>query len=86
LSYIGGLLGLFAGFSVLSFVELVYWLSIKEFLKRFGNSSSKVVPFIELSSHRTKRFRILRSYIEKYLNESSIHGLSYISDGKFIQR
>jgi hypothetical protein len=86
LSYIGGLLGLFAGFSVLSFVELVYWFLIRICLDKIRRVSSKVVPLIRVPTLRSSRLDNFGKQVKNYLQESSIHGLSYISDGKFIQR
>jgi hypothetical protein len=86
LSYIGGLLGLFAGFSVLSFAELVYWFSIRVCLEKMRRVSSKVVPLIRIPALRSTKIDTFRNYIKNYLQESSIHGLSYLSDGQFIQR
>jgi hypothetical protein len=86
LSYIGGLLGLFAGFSVLSFVELVYWFSIRVFLQRIRRASSTVVPLIRVPTLSSSRLDNFGKQVKNYLQESSIHGLSYLSDGQFIQR
>jgi hypothetical protein len=86
LSYIGGLLGLFAGFSVLSFIELVYWFLIRVCIVNDRKSSAKVYPFKQPTADLKTRFDIFRNYVENYLKESSIHGLSFIFDGKSIQR
>ena len=85
LSYIGGLLGLFAGFSVLSFIEVVYWFTIRNIMKNFTNSSSKVVPLNEQNPRQNYLFQI-GQYLVNYFNESSIHGLEMISKSNLLER
>jgi hypothetical protein len=86
LSYIGGLLGLFAGFSVLSFIELIYWFLIRVCLDKMRRVSSKVVPVIRIPTMRSRKLESFSKHVKNYLNESSIHGLSYLSDSQLIQR
>jgi Amiloride-sensitive sodium channel len=69
ISYTGGALGLFLGFSVISLIEIVYYFTIRIFFER----------------RRLKRIGVIRKQLFKktsknmltnYLMESSIHGMS----------
>jgi len=77
LSFVGGILGLFAGFSALSFIELIYWFAIRVFIKKFTKIDSKVYP-LEDDQMKKSKFAEIREFIKSYLSESSIHGFGYI--------
>ena len=77
LSFVGGILGLFAGFSALSFVELIYWFVIRVFVGKFTKINSKVHPTDDTPAKRSK-FVELKEFLQSYLNESSIHGFGFI--------
>lgn len=85
-SYFGGLLGLFAGISVISIVEAVYWFSIQLFESRFIRSSTKVVPFTKFVIEKDYEIVKIKEFVVKFFNESSIHGLRYIVGSNYIQR
>lgn len=70
LSYIGGMLGLLSGFSLLSLVEIVYIFIIKPVAKLFKRN--KIHP--DHNDSRRKRF------VETYLSKSSIHSFYYIAN------
>lgn len=73
MAYIGGLLGLFAGISALSTVEILYFF----FVNRI--STNKVHPN-ESQSKRNACFR----YLTKYLKESSVHSFNFMANEKRI--
>jgi hypothetical protein len=77
LSFVGGILGLFAGFSALSFVELIYWFTIRVFVKNFRVKVTKVNPEVEDTQNEPKTTKITDSFLS-YFNESSVHGLNHI--------
>jgi hypothetical protein len=85
-SYFGGLLGLFAGISVLSIVETVYWFTVQLIEGYFIRSSTKVIPLTKFNIKKDNEFIKVKEFVVKYFNESSIHGLSYIVGTNFIQR
>jgi hypothetical protein len=72
LSYVGGLLGLFTGFSFLSAVEIFYIFVIKAFFKK----SSKVEPFTPNSTWKVS------SIVHFYFEQSSVHSFNYIGKEK----
>lgn len=78
LSYAGGYLGLIAGFSILSFVELIYWFTARAFVRNF-HRSTLVQPFVE-SSEDQMHFISFEHITKNFLKNSSIHGLRYISN------
>ena len=84
LSYAGGLLGLFAGFSLLSFIELIYWFTVRAVMKSF-NRSTRVHPFNE-DQDGQGIFIKLKHMTRDFLKNSSIHGLRYISKRKIIDK
>ena len=86
ISYIGGLLGLLAGISVLSIGEVIYWITTRLFRCRISESSTRVVPLDEGLNNNENRIAKVKVYVLKYLEESSIHGLRYLLDGKVLQR
>lgn len=77
LSYAGGILGLLAGFSFLSFVELIYWFTIRVVIKNF-HRSTQVFPFDKIQETQ-KNFKPLKNMVLNFLKSSSIHGMVYIS-------
>jgi hypothetical protein len=85
LSFVGGILGLFAGFSALSFVELIYWFVIRVFVRKFTKGDTRIHPIEEDRVNRTKIVEI-SEFLQSYLSESSIHGLGYISEFSRISR
>lgn len=72
-------MGLFAGFSFLSFVEIVNWFTVRLFLEK---STTKVTPFDGVNSQLTSLVKIVKNY----LIESSIHGFVHIAESGIIQR
>lgn len=91
LSYSGGILGLFAGISVLSIFELFYYFTIRVVGNKWKDwKSCKVIPIDNIESRQRvvqqaflKQNKIkttLRSYTLNYFKESSIHGCNYSVD------
>ncbi|CAO1403765.1 unnamed protein product [Diamesa tonsa] len=84
ISYCGGILGLFAGISVLSFIELIYYFTIRV----VGDwKRSKVVPIANIESLQSfpkqaenKIMKTLKTYTLKYFKGTSIHGFNYSVD------
>jgi Amiloride-sensitive sodium channel len=70
-SFIGGLLGLFTGFSLLSFSEVFYFFLIQPFLKFLKRN--QVEP---LNSNKRSWWR--QNILVTYLVESSIRSFNYI--------
>jgi hypothetical protein len=70
LSYCGGSLGLFLGFSALSAIELVYYFTIRIFFRRM--QMKKVASSTEEVAEPKKRF------VVECLEGSSIHGCNQI--------
>jgi hypothetical protein len=92
LSLIGGFLGLFAGLSVLSTVELLYFFAIHPIaVYRHGRSAS-VYPFDDTSTQVGGRFSITTNilnilkkiwkFLKEYSENTTIHGFSHIVDSK----
>jgi hypothetical protein len=70
ISYCGGSLGLYLGFSVLSAVELVYYFSLRLIFKRV--QSNKVECFsVAPKAHK--------NYLLEFVSNSSVHGCNQIS-------
>jgi hypothetical protein len=69
-SYCGGSLGLFLGFSVLSAIEIIYYFTIRLFFKRIW---SKKVSNIVNEENRYKM-----SYIEEFLSVSHMQGCNQL--------
>ena len=90
LSYCGGILGLFAGISVLSIFELFYYFTIRV----VGDSykawkSCKVIPIKSRQRVSKETFqkentitKVVKTYLLRYFKESSIHGCNYSVDTK----
>ena len=80
-SFIGGILNLFAGFSVLSGVEIFYYFLIYPCLEM--REKNKVRPKIVKRKPKILKKRNLMRFIMKMLEGSSIHSFSQIGrDGK----
>ena len=85
LSFVGGLLGLFAGFSALSFVELIYWFTIRVFIENYKKTDTRVHPMDEPEREDSKLAKIKAS-VQSYFSESSVHGMGHISEKSRINR
>lgn len=82
-SFIGGILNLFAGFSVLSGVEIVYYFFIYPCIEM--REKRKVRPIVVKRNPAivAKQKRNLMRFLMKMLEGSSIHSFSQIGrDGK----
>lgn len=73
LSYIGGLLGLFFGFSFVSFVELFYVFLFRTCLN-FKSMRSKIFDSSSTDFQEKKT-----NFIAKFFKTSSIHCFNYIA-------
>lgn len=85
LSYVGGLLGLFAGLSFLSMVEIFYYFTVQLVVNYSScRKSLKVNPSNQENSElTTSRCRkIVKTIVDKFtfLKESSIHSMNFIFD------
>lgn len=88
ISYCGGILGLFAGISLLSIIELFYFFTIRVAGDKWKAwRSCKVVPFENIDSSQrnqnqaeNKIAKTMKTYILKYFKESSIHGCNHSVD------
>lgn len=78
LSFVGGLLGLFAGFSVLSAVELFYWIFKKILIKK----TATVYPLNQKEQNSVTKFKIFKSFFD----DSSIHGVNYLNKSKLCHK
>ena len=85
LSFVGGILGLFAGFSALSIVELIYWFTIRMFINNFGEISKSVHPEVENSQKNSNSMKFNDS-VMSYFKESSVHGLVHMFESSRIGR
>lgn len=83
LAYCGGLLGVFLGVSLLSFIEIIYYMTLRLYwIIRPLKSPSDVCPFRREKSIFLSRFRIvrgMRAFFVEYCDNSSIHGLLYFT-------
>ena len=77
MSFVGGILGLFAGFSALSFVELIYWFTIRIIVMNWKIKYGKIHPIRNFQEDCSKITQI-KEFVKTYFNESSIHGLNFI--------
>ncbi|KAG5674049.1 hypothetical protein PVAND_004038 [Polypedilum vanderplanki] len=80
LSLSGGFLGLFAGFSVLSAAEIVYYFLMIPLIQFRAKKSTRVIPFNE-ESMKAKENSVIK-YFKKILQESSIHGFNHIGNSQ----
>ena len=79
LSLCGGFLGLFAGFSVLSAVEIVYFFLVVPSMNCCSKNSTKVLPFaddVQLNQN------VFFCYINEVMQSSSIHSLNHIGNNE----
>ncbi|KAG5679881.1 hypothetical protein PVAND_009418 [Polypedilum vanderplanki] len=79
LSFVGGLLGLFAGFSLLSAVELFYWFFVRIFIRKCNRKTTIVHPINE-------EIKKEPNIVKDFFKNSSIHGLSYAIDTNLIEK
>lgn len=91
LSFVGGFLGLFAGFSVLSFVEMVYWI-FGQMCKLLIRQKIPQTSIIKVKSIITEKseFRLvkqagLENLIPTFFNESSVHGFNFIFNSTILE-
>lgn len=79
------LLGLFAGFSVLTFFELIIFVFFRIPLSKFKMNTSKVFPFKPTEDQINQNVEIQKfflkpsKYFYNYMEHSSLHGLSHAS-------
>jgi hypothetical protein len=71
---VGGILGLFAGISLLSIVEIIYWIVFKIF-NILRSNSSKVRPFANAIENDPVKSN---QELKEFLVSSSIHGFFYL--------
>lgn len=64
LSFAGGLLGLFAGVSALSLVEVIYWFTIRVIIDKFWKIKSTCESKLP--------------FFASFLTDSSVHGLKFV--------
>ena len=81
-SYVGGVLSLFLGFSVLSVIEIFHLLVIKLIIPR--KQTAKVLN----TSKVVTGARGFKQNFKEYMEKSSIHGFHYIADDEmtFLER
>ncbi|KAG5673244.1 hypothetical protein PVAND_003307 [Polypedilum vanderplanki] len=84
LSFIGGLLGVFAGFSFLSFIEIFYWLALKTFIHI--RKKKMIQPLTVSQVMSMKNSKKFMTKCQEYFKNTSIHGLAYFANTKFIER
>jgi hypothetical protein len=79
-SYCSGSLGLFLGFSILSLIEIIYYLTMRVVCHRI--KLKKIGSNIEEEPQRSK------TYLVEFLDSSSIHGFKQIGMKKwhFVER
>jgi hypothetical protein len=70
LSYCGGSLGLFLGFSALSAIEVLYYFTLRIFCKILGEN--KVRPFSPVIEEPNKK------YLAELMENSSVHGCNQV--------
>jgi hypothetical protein len=81
LSFVGGLLGLFAGFSVMSLIELIYWLGSSCLSMIFKKRTAVVVP---VDAGHNRNMGRIEKFVKDYFNETSVHGLDYFANSTLI--
>jgi len=83
LSYIGGSLGLVAGFSVLSFIEICYFFTIRIWFDKIQGRKVMPLNVQEQTPNRLQKlFKVPHGFLITYFGNSSIHGLNFLSDDK----
>lgn len=78
-SFVGGLLGLFLGFSVLSFAEIIYFIAFGLMGKVKKRRVSPVVG-ITLAPRTNGAVTLIQGFCLNYMKTSSIHSFIYIAD------
>jgi hypothetical protein len=73
LSYCGGSLGLFLGFSLISAIEIVYYFTLRVLCVK--SQRNRVEPEESDVSNRVNQ----RSYLSKMMESSTIHGLNQVA-------
>jgi len=73
IALVGGFFGLFLGFSILSFVEIIYYFMIRPIINK--KSLRNRTAFAGEPKHKA-----LKNFTIELLNESSIHGFNYIGE------
>lgn len=89
LSYIGGTLGLFAGFSFLTIFELLIYFGLRSSLSFIETKrrQKKVQPTKKVVIANSKRkltkiasfLKVLLTFGQSYVEETSIHGINHAS-------
>ncbi|KAF5291401.1 hypothetical protein FQR65_LT01711 [Abscondita terminalis] len=76
----GGLVGLFTGFSFISFIEILYYCTLRTDImtNQITDSSSKTKPYKKYPGCG----RNFYDYFSEYSSNSSIHGIKYIGEKK----
>lgn len=77
MSFVGGLLGLFLGFSFLSAAEVLYYFIIQPLIKMMQTNSSTVHP-TETNEQSTVDSSYCKKFITDMLQSSSIHSLGSV--------
>jgi hypothetical protein len=87
-SFVGGLLGLFLGFSVLSLFEIFYHFCLSPIMiylrtRKINDFKEVKVAWEESEQQKiTTKFQKVRHFVSNILENSSIHGLWYFVDKK----
>jgi Amiloride-sensitive sodium channel len=79
----GGFLGLFLGISVISFVEIVYFSTIRLWctLKKPRKSIIDRTDTIDLQDYRSHSYlKVIKDLIADYSNKTTIQGVNYVAD------
>lgn len=88
LGSVGGLLGLFAGVSMISIIEFLYFFIYKPILRTVLHRVHKIHPrnLIKIESQTVPQINEqhvlyqLSAYFLEFLNRSTIHGVNFIAD------
>jgi hypothetical protein len=83
ISSVGGIFGLLAGFSLLSFIEIFYWATLRILSTKTKMKNSKVFP---VQRNEISQDQKLKIFIRNYLEESSIHSFYYIATAKWVDK
>jgi hypothetical protein len=78
-SFCGGSLGLFLGFSALSVVELVYFFSMRLFFRMRTRNRVQSFKRIDEAKKKTKN----GNYFVEVMRSSSIHGCNHAASGDY---
>ncbi|XP_070498708.1 uncharacterized protein [Chironomus tepperi] len=83
-SFIGGLLGLFTGFSVICGVEVIYYLVLRPIMDLRRPVDTRVYPFEGHSDDQqfqTQNFKNFMKFLRNMFENSSIHSFNLIGGG-----